>query len=325
MGNYRNPNTTAKAYRKKAYEHYKYQNEHRDKERAKQADKKNKYSKNCKKKIIEKIDKKHGSKSEKKNLNTVVTKKPKTIKKTFKPCAKTIAHFDICRNNDKGIFIIIPIKFKFLSNKLDNVSVNRLFNFIIHNGFVYTNIRKENKGGVVVFKDSEVFKKHIAKKWKKNFLKLNLKKIYKEKNCEEIGFIKYDHRWYFAIDIGRILFEAINYKLQYGHVTYKYIIEGLLEESGSVAILNKNGKLIKRHVAADIIPSRDDDKIQIFWNDKDNYGELCKIYHEELRKVNGDKMKFDCSEFYNKVKMMIEFTEIIVKTSPRCKKNPVRK
>lgn len=295
MGAYRNPKTKAKEYKKKKYN--------------KNIDNKRKEIKT--EELVAKLPN-----TPKNNRKVEIIKKAtrKYIKKynnSFKPCAKTIVHFDRCKN-DKALLIMFPIKFKFLSNKLTEESSKAIYKFIIKNSYIYSNISNDKKGGAILYKHIDVFKDYIIKKWTKNKYKISLNKLYNSSDNFELGFIKRNRRWYFILNIGKILQKTIEFKFSIGQLSYKFYILGLEKiKSSSIAILDKDKK-INTTCISDYINCKEN-AIQIFWNNKESYNDICKIYYTYKTENMED---FDVEGFFNKAKLCMEYTNLVVKTLP---------
>ena len=315
MGSYKNPKTRAKAYKKSTSEKLKYANEHRDKEIAKQKEKKQNINKYNRKKV-EKKDKPKTEDIKKTNkpkqiIKVVKHKKPDN-KPKFKPCAKTIIQFNKQKRKDHGLYLMIPIHFGFFSGKLDENSVERIGKLFNTNLFMCQYAVTDEK---ISFKYGTDYKQ-VTKAWTRRKLKTSLGKLYYGMVDNNVFCIKYNHSWWFVIDIGNIMESLIDDKLKNGAVTYKYHIDNLYNVNGHIAVLTDDCKL-NCVSCRDIIDFRsEEDKVWFYWNDKESYGEICKEYHRFLRKANNVKKNIDLRSFYMEAHLLMEFTEVVVKTSP---------
>ncbi len=325
MGLYKNPKTRAKAYKKYMDEKKKYAHEHKEKELAKQKEKRENYNKYNKKKNNKKVDeikaqhqKASESNDEKKKQRMVVKivkKLPVTEKPKFKSCAKTILKFNTMKQKDHGLYLMIPVKFKFFSGKLKDESIDDVVRVFNSNNFIWKNIN--SKDNFPVKMKYGIDYQALINTWTRKKLKTTLRKCYFNKNETNVFYIKYNHTWWFTIDIGDIIEKSIKYRLSKGELSYKYHIDNLYNIGGSIAVLANKHVLKCTSIRDSIDFKSEEDKIYLYWNDKDSYGTICELYHLLLKKANNKKKDIDLNSFYTSALLAAEFTEIVIKTSPK--------
>lgn len=315
MGSYKNPKTRAKAYKKSTSEKLKYANEHKEKELAKLKEKKQNINKYNKKKVEKKPSKVENKTNKPKQVIKVVKhKKPVDNKPKFKPCAKTIIQYNSNKRKDRGLYIMIPVIFKTFSGKLNSNSLDRLIYFINTNAYIWNHITSKHK-----FADSVsqgIVYEDMSNSWKRKCLKTNLNKMYYGLVKDDIFAIKYEKHWYLVFDIENIMRNMISKKFEKGIVSYKHYITNLYAVGGSVAVLGDDRKLNRVMCRQIINVETEEDKVWFYWNDKESYGDICKEYHRLLKNANNIKKNIDLQSFSLNVALMMEFTEVVVKTSP---------
>lgn len=330
MGTYKNPKTRAKSYKKRISEKAEYQKKNNQRI---QKDIKNKDSKKDqnKKKSFDKSNNKNNSKKDysksKKTINnkpkqkiTVVKHKSETRK--YVPCAHTITSFNSKKYNDLALVIMIPVRFRFMSNKLMPSSVMTILNFMKSNPALFSKLSNEAKQGFMSITPDNYtrFIAEITASWKKNKFKYRGKKNFLNRSAyNDIFFYKYKHRWHLMINISSLLWKYIDFELRTGIVEYKFLIRFICNIGGIVGIFDKRMNLIKIKYCNDSIDDeKENDELKLYWNNKDSYGEMCKIYHC-LKKIADDNPNsgFDYETFYNECKKVMEFNNIVVKSSPK--------
>lgn len=315
MGSYKNPKTRAKAYKKSTSEKLKYANEHKEKELAKLKEKKQNINKYNKKKVEKKPPKVENKTNKPKQVIKVVKhKKPVDNKPKFKPCAKTIIQFNSNKRKDRGLYIMIPVIFKTFSGKLNSNSLDRLIYFINTNAYIWNHITSKHK-----FADSVsqgIVYEDMINSWKRKCLKTSFNKMYYCLVKDDIFAVKYEKHWYLVFDIENIMKNMISKKFEKGIVSYKHYIINLYAVGGSIAVLGDDHKLNRVMCRQIIDVKTEEDKVWFYWNDKESYGDICKEYHRLLKNANNIKKNIDLRSFSLNAALMMEFTEVVVKTSP---------
>ena len=312
MGSYKNPKTRAKAYRKSSIEKQKYANAHKEKELNKQKEKKQNYNKYNKKKIDKTTTNKDVKNKTKQTIKVIKHKKLQNNKPKFNPCAKTVLNFNKKKRKDHELYIMIPIKFKFMSRKLSDNDLDKILKFINSNSFIYKNLFGNNQFSFKYGIEHQA----IIKTWMENKIKTNLRKCYNKSNKSKVFFLKYNKKWWFVIDIGKIINDTIDHKLKRGEVSYKYHIDKLYDINVSVAVLTDDCKLMKISCKDVINIHTEEDRLNFYWNNKESYGVICKEYHLLLKKANNIKKNIDLNTFYTEASLCMDFSEVVVKTSP---------
>lgn len=331
MGTYKNPKTRAKSFKKRANEKAEYQKKISQRPHNKETKNGNKKDQNKKKSFNKPNNnpknKKDYSKTNKKPVNNkpkqkIVVVKHKSETRKFVPCAHTITSFNSKKYNDLALIIMIPVKFKFMSNKLTPSSVMNILNFMKSNPEVFSKLSNESKQGFMSITPENYtrFITELNTHWRKNKFKYKGKKNFLERSAyNDIFFYKYKRRWHLMINVSNLIWKYIDYKLRTGSVEYKFTIKFICNIGGIIGIFDKKIKLIKAKYCNDSIDNEtENDELKLYWNNKNSYGEMCKIYHCLKNIVDKNPgTGFDYETFYSECKKVIDFTEIVVKSSPK--------